>query len=560
MNWLQMSINSIETIEVVRGPGSVLYGDAAIGGVINIITKKGKGKPVISASVMAGSYGQHNERLGVTGAAGRWTYAAMGENNYIDGYRDRSKYSAPGVGFDLGYAAHDLLNISLGVSYNRVDYQLPGPLTKEQMKQDRRQYQPGLGWWASPSNDDDGRDKFANINLGLKSFWGSFGQLDVSFLYGRKDLQINMPAWFTFADTKADTYGISPKYVLDREIFGFRNKLMVGVDYYNEPYEKDFFTERARTFKSSVAALERESIGYYMRDEFSILKNLIFSAGYRYERTTIEGRLNDISEPDNNFANEKKYTSQSYEAGLTWLWGNKSKSFVRYATVYRIPFLDELAGFSGAGGGFLTTLEQERGKSVEVGTEYCPLDNLKLGLTIYRIDMKDEIEYVGFFPTGYNQNVGETRHQGVEAYFSYLWPQYFKVYGNFTYHRATYENGQYDGKKIPMVPQYLANAGLEIYLPYNIMLKPEVHYVSKAYLSADFDNNAERLDSYTLVDIYLHYKPTFGRLSMAVFAGVENLVNEKYSSFGLDYEQWGGPNFYYPMPGRTFKAGVKFEY
>ncbi len=560
INWLQMSVNSIERIEVVRGPGSVLYGDAAIGGVINIITKKGKGKPAISASVMAGSYGMHNERLGITGATGKWTYAVMGENNYIDGYRNRSKYSAPGGGFDLGYAAHDLLNISLGVSYSQVDYQLPGPLTKEQMKQDRRQYQPGLGWWASPSNDDDGSDKFANVNLGLKSFWGSFGQLEVNFLYGRKDLQINMPAWFTFADTKADTYAISPKYVLDRVVFGFRNKLIVGVDYYSEPYQKEFFTTRERTFRSAVADLKKESVGSYIRDEFNILKSLIFSVGYRYERTKIEGKLNDIFVPGNNFNSDKTYTSQSYEAGLIWLWGQKSRSFVKYATAYRVPFLDEVAGFNGGGGGFLTTLEQEKGASVELGTEYYPRENLKLGLTLYRIDMKDEIEYVGFFPTGYNQNVGKTRHDGAEASLSYLWPQYFMVYGNFTYHKATYENGPNKNKEIPMVPNYLVNAGMEIYLPYNITLKPEIHHVSKAYLSGDSDNNAEKLGSYTLFDIYMQYKPTFGRLNMTVFASVENITDKEYSSFGLDYEQWGGPNFYYPMPGRTFKAGVKFEF
>lgn len=43
INWLQMPVNGVEKIEIVRGPGSVLYGDAAVGGVINIITKKGKG-------------------------------------------------------------------------------------------------------------------------------------------------------------------------------------------------------------------------------------------------------------------------------------------------------------------------------------------------------------------------------------------------------------------------------------------------------------------------------------------------------------------------------------
>lgn len=171
INWLQTPVHMIERIEIVRGPGSVLYGDAAIGGVINIIPKKGKGRPVANASVLAGSYGLHNERIGVTGAAGSWTYALVGENNFSSGYRDRSKYAAQGGGFDVGYAAHDLLNVSLGVSFNRTDYQMPGALTKDQMRQDRRQYQPAMPAYFMNANDNnDGRDKYTNVNLGVKSF------------------------------------------------------------------------------------------------------------------------------------------------------------------------------------------------------------------------------------------------------------------------------------------------------------------------------------------------------------------------------------------------------
>jgi len=79
-------------------------------------------------------------------------------------------------------------------------------------------------------------------------------------------------------------------------------------------------------------------------------------------------------------------------------------------------------------------------------------------------------------------------------------------------------------------------------------------------LSGDSDNNAEKLESYTLLNFYAHYKPSFGRLNLTVFAGVENLTDTLYSSFGLDYAQFGMDNFYYPMPGRTFKGGISFEF
>lgn len=555
INWMQMPVSTIEKIEIVRGPGSVLYGDAAIGGIINVMTRKGKGKPVFNASVLAGSYGLHNERTGVTGATDKWTYSLTGENLFNWGYRERSKVASQGGGFDVGYSASNLLNVSLGVSFNRVDYQMPGALTREQVEQDRRQF-------GNP--DDDGRDKYTNIHLGIKSFWGAWGQMEINFLYGKKDMQSNMPSWFSynFSDTSADTYGVTPKYILAKEIFGFHNKVTTGVDYYHEPYKKDFFGDRERTRQLSTADFARESLGYYLRDEFSILKNLIFNAGCRFEQTSIKGSNVDFSDPNNNFSDQNNtYHAAAYETGLTWLLGKKSKVFAKYATIYRIPFLDEVASFNGwnAGTLFNTNLKQEKGISLEAGTEFYPLDKLRIGLTLFRIDMEDEISWfaTGLY-TGSNINLDKTRHDGVEFSIAYLWPNYVRFFGNYTYHRATFQEGVNNKNEIPLVPKHMANAGVEIYLPCHLTLRPEVKYVSDAFLSGDFGNNAEMLESYTLLNLYLNYKSTIGKLALAVFLGVENIANVKYSSFGIDYAAFG--TYFYPMPGTVFKGGVSFEF
>ncbi|MFH1080549.1 MAG: TonB-dependent receptor [Pseudomonadota bacterium] len=566
INWLQIPVNTIERIEIVRGANSVLYGDAAIGGVVNIITKKGEGPPKFNASVMAGSDGLHNERVGVIGAADKWSYALTGENNFSFGYRERSKFLSQGGGFDVGYGASDFLNVSLGLSFNKTDYQMPGALTKAQMEQNRRQYQPATpANWANAAPDDDGSDKYTNVNLGIRSLFGSWGQMDVNFLYGRKDLQTNMPSYTfnKFSDTGTETYGITPKYILTKEFFGFKNKLITGLDYYREPYKKEFFGSRERTTKTTWADLTRQSVGYYLRDEFSILKSLILCAGYRSERATIEGSNTDILTPANNFTDRSKtHHAEAYEAGLTWLAGKKSKIFAKMATVYRIPFLDEVASFNGFGGPlFLTSLEREKGVSVETGTEFHPLDNLKIGVTLFRIDMEDEIQYVYVTPwTGYNQNVGKSRHDGAEISLSWLWEKRARFYGNFTYHMATVEDGPHSKKEMPLAPNRMANAGVEIYLPWNLAIRPEVRYVSEAFLSQDFDNNAEKLEAYTLYNFYLSYKPPIEKVNVTAFFGVENLTDVKYASFGSDNVSWGGVNTYYPMPGITFKGGLSFVF
>jgi iron complex outermembrane receptor protein len=443
---------------------------------------------------------------------------------------------------------------------------MPGALTKAQMEQNRQQYQPATpANWANAAPDDNGEDKYTNVNLGIKANMGSVGDITINFLYGNKDLQTNMASWTwnKYSNTNTDTYGITPKYILAKDIFGFKNKVVLGLDYYREPYKKDFFSNRERTIKTSWADLTKESIAYYIRDEFSVLNNVILHAGYRSEWASIEGSTTDTVTPANNFANqEKKYQAEAYEAGLTWLLGKQAKIWVKYSSIYRIPFLDEIASFNGFGGAlFLKTLEMEEGTSKEIGTEFSPLTNLKVGVTLFRIDMEEEIQYVYVTPwSGYNQNVGKTRHDGAEISLAYLWEKRARFYGNFTYHKATFENGPNDGKEMPLVPKRMVNGGIEIYLPYNLTLRPEVRYVSDAYLSGDNDNNTEKLESRTIYNLYLFYKPTFGKFSMTAFFGVENLTDEKYSSFGSDNVSWGGVNTYYPMPGIMWKGGLSFEF
>ena len=68
---------------------------------------------------------------------------------------------------------------------------------------------------------------------------------------------------------------------------------------------KIFYSDRERTNKVSTANLTRESLGYYIRDEFSILKNLILSGGYRFEQTSIKGSNVDSNNSGNSFPDQK---------------------------------------------------------------------------------------------------------------------------------------------------------------------------------------------------------------------------------------------------------------
>jgi outer membrane receptor protein involved in Fe transport len=140
---------------------------------------------------------------------------------------------------------------------------------------------------------------------------------------------------------------------------------------------------------------------------------------------------------------------------------------------------------------------------------------------------------------------------------SYLFEKKANFYGNFTYHNATFENGANNKKEMPMVPNRMANAGADIYLPLNLTLRPEVRYVGDAFMGGDVDNSSEKLKSYTLLNVFLFYRPSFKKVKPTLFLGVENVADHKYAAYA--YESWGG-NTYYPMPGIVVKGGISFDF
>jgi len=422
---------------------------------------------------------------------------------------------------------------------------MPGCLTKAEMEQNRKQYQPGY-------SNDDASNEYSNITLKMESFLGDFGRFDVNFLYSNKEITADYASYSSYSVVDIDTYGIMPKYILEKDIFGHGNKLILGLDYYHENLDVDKFSDREKTLKTSTAELTKNSLGYYLRDEFNILKELILSAGYRTERAEIKGNK-ILSTGTMPFDSKKTHKGEAYEAGLVYLIGEKSKVFAKYAQVYRYPFTDEQASYWGVGTDvFLIDLEKEKGKSYEIGTRFYPLENLKIGLTLFRIDMEDEIAW----NNGRNENLDKTRHQGAEFSMSYKLKDLARFYGNFTYHNAEFREGGNVGKKVPLVPEKMANAGLEIYLPYTLMLRPEVRYVGKSYLGFDNDNSAERMDDYTVYSLFLRYAPESGGRKLSAFFGIENLTDEKYSTMGYE----GATNTYYPSPDITVRGGVSIGF
>lgn len=573
INWLQIPLQMIERIEVVRGTHSALYGDGAVAGVINIISKKGETENRVSGSFMVGEHGVHGERVGVVGSADRLSYALNGEYQADDGWRDRSSYKAWGGGANISYDVSDAIGVSVGGSYNKTEFEMPGALTEAEMSVSRTQIQPARSWlppaWGgwpatSPAHTaDESENEYVNAYGLLEGSFGDAGDLELNVVFGNKEILTDMPSWYSpsqYNRVDIDTFGFTPKYILSTDRFGWRGKIIAGVDYYKESLAVDQYLDPARSQHAWDSEVNKDSLGWYLRNEYSPVDKTIIGVGYRNERVSYEGRKTQVlgAPSGTPFAKtEKTHQEEAFAVDFTWLPADTMKLYAKLATLYRYPFAEEQVSFYGWADGFNLSLNPETGRSCEVGGNYSPLKGLNLGLTVFQVTMEDEIVW----DNGLNMNVNldETSHRGVEISFAYERPEVFALQADYAYHLAEFENGLNRGKELPMVPNHQVSASLDILLPHALHVVPEMQYVGSSFLGNDYDNSSDELESYTVFNLFLRYAAAWRGHDYKAFVGVKNIFDSAHESIGFENDPNDGAapaNTFYPSAGREFVAGL----
>lgn len=549
VDWSQIPLDRVERIEIIRGMGSVLYGDNAVGGVINIITKKGRGRPSLEVGAIYGSYEFNSQRAGLSGSQKGVSYSIRASHQGTKGYRENSELQAFDVGGKLGYEGLENFSLGLDFGYHKDCYGLPGPLSESQLDAgiSRREA-------LTPEDHASTETYYASVSMGiLTEEWGEL-HWDFSFRKRRpsehyEGLSFGVP--FTFDSRRdTDTIGLTPRYILDKTIWGRRNKFITGLDYYFTDLEldSDYFSPGYQTMDS--VNFKRRSWGVYANDEFSILKNLILTAGFRYEGCQYKFDSTNITLGTvTTMRDELSEEQNAYHGGLTFLYGERSSIFARYTRSFRYPLADEYFVFYPPPGTINRALRVQTGDSYEIGIRHYFTPDIDVGLTYFLMNLKNEIY---FNPLTYaNENYDKTRHQGIELSFHATVFEGIALDGNYTYTHAKFRGGPFDGNDIPAVPRHKGSIGVSVTLIPNVTLSVSGNYVGETYFISDQGNQYQKLDDYTTVDARLSY--TWKGLT--AFIGASNLLNKKYSQYGVIY---AGERYYYPSPEITIVGGFSY--
>jgi len=546
VDWTQVPIEQIERIEIIRGAGTVLYGDNAVGGVINIITKSPREGFSAKASALAGSYSRHKEKISLSGGQGGLAGLISVAYESGDGYRENGELRATNAGGKLSYDVSESFSLSLKGNYHEDSYGLPGPLTEMEMAQDRRK---------STSPDDGAETKDGYITFTSDMDFGRYGAItgDISYRNRTSDYDY---AKYTFAsESDSTTWSFTPRYILNNPIADFKNNLIGGVDFYRSSLDQDFFYGEPRS-KTTVTEGDRTSIGVYLHDEFYIRKDLLLSAGARKEWVEFDLKQRDLTGFLSPLDDELTESEYAYTLGLTYLYKNDSSLFARVNRSLRFQLLDELivSDYMNAKININKNLRPQRGQHIEIGAKHRFNNYLDGRLTFFRASITDEIFFNSINFT--NENHPRTLHQGIEVGMKLEPARFLRLFGNYTYEEAKFDAAPYNGNNVPGVPRHRLNAGLEIHdLLEGLTFSTIYSHAAKSYAISDQSNSFQQASGYDTISATVYYRWRF----ISAFAGVNNLTDEKYS----DYVVVGGfPTTlnYYPAPERNWIAGIEFTY
>jgi len=550
VDWTQISLDQVERIEIVRGTGTVLYGDNAVGGVINIISKTPSEGLTFTAGSTLGSYSRNQKKVSLR--AGKDNVAASISASYdsTDGYRENNNFRAKDIGGKIVYDALEHLSLNLSGTYHSDEYGLPGDLTEADLEIDRR----GTN---EPLNEAQTRDKY--LQLGTDVDLGACGAVEADISYRGRDIgqKFVNSSYISYAETK--TWGFTPRYIWDGEIFERGNTLIAGVDlYWSEQDVQSFFG--APPAPSGLASVEKDSYGLYFNNDYSILKDLILSIGARHEHVKYDLKKEDLTGFFGPLSDSVTEREKAYSGGLSYLYKDKSSLFLRANRSLRFPLTDELIEFDQLTGQprVNSDLKPQEGKHYEVGIRHFFTPDFMASLTLFRAKIKDEI-FLNPTPAPYfgtNSNHPKTLHQGVEVGARADLFRNLTLSGSYTYEKATFKTDPFEGNDIPAVPRHKANFGLRIHdvVP-GLVFSADYNYVGSSFLISDQANQLKKLDDYYTLNTRLSYEWK----SLRAFVGVSNLTDEKYAEYGVAGAGGTTRNFY-PAPERNWEAGIEITF
>ena len=562
-----IDLESVGSIQVLRGAASSLYGNAS-GGVIELRTEAAPSVP-FGGSVRAsrGSYGMQRLHATAGGTSDALLYQGSVTRTEMEGFRDYSnqrtthalarvelqrgptRWSLQGIGFDMPVAEN------------------PGALTAAQFATDPRMAEANTVRTRARKDVQQGQ-----LSL-IATRDAAVGELSASIYGGFRDLY--NPLAFAIVAIDRVNYGASLRAsLIPRTLMGAEHRFSAGVEAQRLEDDRERFancnngdvaidpgcspsgSERGALLQKQLEIVN--GLGAYVRDEIGINSWLTASAGVRadFTRFEIEDRFIVGTDPDDS--GERTLPALSPMVGLVARLGALTSLYANVSSSFETPTATEMGNKPDGSAGFNPELEAQQGLSYELGAKGFVLPAVAYDAAIYFTVVRDEL--IPFeIPDGggrrYFRNAGRTQRRGLEVG---LRADAGPLRTGLSYSYADYEfvdyqvgATRYDGQRIPGIPVHQAQGSVAVLTRWG---HGTVETVAASRTFVD-DANSASAAGYAIVNLRAGGRVPLGALGeVEPVVGVHNLLDRAY--VGSVSVNAAGGRYYEPASGRSLFVGV----
>jgi outer membrane receptor protein involved in Fe transport len=549
VDWDWIMPDDVERLEVVEGPGAWAWGDAAEGGIVNIVRPVEAPGFHSDCAGRVGSFGLAAGSIVLSGRSDPWSGSMRQSLRDVDGWRHHAHERVYAPGAELRLDPNETTRLSLQAAWLDADREDPGTLTPDQIAADRTQSETttdfahskrlllsarlGLGharsseWSITPYLRTERVDQVRTIFFQTKSHpleaWTGGGELSWRGSARLGDRVLELSAGTQFEQSRLDS-----RY-FDYDT-GTRGDLR-SKDRSHRTVFAGFASARVPLREGTVARFG------FREDAVRV------SADHVLEGSSVPTRTPTAASP---------FIALSQDLGA------RGSMYASYGAAFRVPTLNQLFDRRPfdvpiPGGGFATIylsnqdLEPQRARSAEIGARCDGADGSSGSITLYSIWVRDEIDFDGV----HYANIGKSLHRGIQAGVSRPIVSSLGLRVGGTWSPTTIVGGLDDGHQINAVPLGSGYASVS-WSPFRFAsIEPAVRYVARQYLDKA---NEHRVPDFTVVDLTLglRVRKVHGTLRVA------NLLDRKYADTGFFLDPTAEERLS-PAPGRGFTLSLSAD-
>ncbi|HDZ3022164.1 TPA: TonB-dependent receptor [Klebsiella pneumoniae] len=573
-----IDIGSVDTIEVLRGPFSALYGNSS-GGVINVTSQTGTQPPTVEASSYYGSFGTWHYGMKATGAVGDGSHAGdvdytVSTNRFTThGYRDHSGARKNLANARLGVRINDVSKLTLLLNSVDIKANDAGGLTADEWRDNPRQ---------SPRGDQyNTRKNTRQTQAGLRYERQLSAQDDLSVMMyaGERETtqfqsiprapQLKPSHAGGVIDLTRHYQGIDTRLTHRGELL-VPVTLTAGLDYENmserrKGYENFVMVNGAPQYGEQGALRRNErnlmwNVDPYLQTQWQLTDKLSLDAGVRYSSVWFDSNDYYITPGNGDDSGDASYHKWLPAGSLKYALTDAWNVYLSAGRGFETPTINELSYRSDNQSGLNFGLKPSTNDTVEIGSK-TRIGNGLFTAALFQTNTDNEIVVNSSSGgrTSY-KNAGKTRRQGMELGLDQQFGESWRLKAAWTWLDATYRTNVCDdascnGNRIPGIARNMGYASFGYQPEQGWYAGSDIRYMSDIMAN---DENTAKAPSWTVVGLTTGYKWSYGRMDMDLFGRIDNLFDREYVGSVIVNESNG--RYYEPAPGRNYGIGLNLAW